>query len=224
MNTNLIFKSELFHFEDELNSEMHLCKKETLPKGTVLVRQQSYVKSLPLVVNGGLRVYKQTEDREILFYYIQAGGTCAMSLASCLEQKQSYSEVATMERSEILLVPSAKVIDWMRKYTSWNNFIVSTLIQRQQQLIDNYGEIAFSKMEKRIKDFLCQMFQSRQSIMLTITHQEIANELGTTRVVISRILKAMEIEGTIKLLRGTIRIKKMVCSSTAPTSAATYWA
>ena len=200
-----------FLFEQPLRQELFSYKTGYAKKGEIIVKQHSYVKLLPLLLEGSLRVYKQTEDREILCYYIQKGGTCALSLGACLEDKKVQCEVVASQTCEMFLIPSLTVKEWQRKYSTWNQYIISTFTQRQQQLLDIFGEVAFSKMEKRINDYLCELMHEQHSFILSITHQELANELGTTRVVVSRILKHMELSGAIQLLRGSIKVKKLHC-------------
>lgn len=198
-----------FYFEEGLKQELKECRMESFDKGDVVIKQSSYIKNLPLLLKGNLRVYSQTEDREILFYYIEKGKTCGLSLAACLENKQVHSEVTALHPSDVLLIPSRKVQDWSRKYPSWNHFIISTLSEGQQQLLETCEELAFCKMETRINDHLKHLSQTVHSRLLPITHQQLANELGTTRVVISRILKSMESKGSIVLQRGHIQLKTL---------------
>lgn len=153
-----------FPFEEALSQELVNCTLKLFDKGEVIVKQHSYIRALPLLVEGSLRVYKQTEDREILCYYIQNGGTCGLSLGACLEGKQVESEMVAIQPSEVLFVPSFQVQEWQRKYPSWNRYLFHTFTIRQQQLLDTFGEIAFSKMEKRIKDYLLTLLKEKKCL------------------------------------------------------------
>ena len=199
----------LFDFEEKLKFEIESYRIDHLQKGEIIIKQDTFVKSLPLLVEGNLRVFRHTEDREILFYYIQKGETCGMTLAACLERKRINLEIVAAQQSEVLWIPQGKVSEWLMKYRSWNEFIIRTFTHRQMQMVESFDEIAFHKIDKRIKDYLYDLFKEKQNPVIAITHQELANELGTTRVVISRILKNLELEGTIQLLRGAIKVKKL---------------
>lgn len=194
--------------EVALREELQNYPQRLFAKGEVVVRHHSFVKSIPFVVDGLLRVYRQTEDREIVYYYVQKGDTCGLCLGACLEDKKIDSEVAAAKASFVIFIPSEKVQEWQRTYPSWNNYLLHTFTYRQQQLIASLDDIAFCKTEKRLSDYLAQLVQQGGSTTIWLTHQELANELGTTRVVVSRILKSMEAKGNLQLLRGAIQVKK----------------
>lgn len=196
-------------FENELRQEIFEGKRERFEKGDIVVMQNSYFKSLPLLLKGSMRVYRQTEDREIMLYYVSPGETCMLTLVSSLENKPSSVEISAVEPCELILIPATKVIEWQCKYPSWNEFMIHTFAQKHEQLLKSFDGVAFSKMDQRIKDYLEQLTYKNQNPVINITHQQLANELGTTRVVISRILKCLEIEGAVELLRGAIKVKNL---------------
>lgn len=195
--------------EVALREELQNYPQRLFAKGEIVVRQHSFVKAIPLVLEGQLRVYRQTEDREIVYYYVQKGDTCGLCLGACLEDKKIESEIAAAKASFVIFIPSHKVQEWQRTYQSWNNYLLHTFTTRQQQLITSLDDMAFSKMEKRLGDYLSHLVQQAGNPVVWLTHQELANELGTTRVVISRILKSMETKGSVDLLRGAIHVKKL---------------
>jgi CRP/FNR family transcriptional regulator len=196
-------------FERDLRIELAAAKIEHYEKGSRIHRQNAFLVSLPILLEGSLRIFRQTEDREILLYYVNKGETCMMSLLSCYGQTPMNAAMEASENSELILVPRIKVYEWQRKYASWNDYVIKTFAQRQEQLLDSFDSLAFSSIDKRIKDYLIRLSSRTKQQIISITHQELANELGTTRVVISRILKCLELEGAIELLRGAIKVKDL---------------
>jgi CRP/FNR family transcriptional regulator len=193
-------------FTDDLLKNLGKCKTEKFEKGKTIIRQDFYVNVLPIVLSGSLRVFRKTEEKEILIYYIHPSETCIVTLNCLIDQKASYVEVSAANTSEVILVPLHKVVELQRKNASWNNFLLKNFFSKSQQLFKLFDDLAFASMDKRIKNHLYQL-ASKNNEIIYITHQELANELGTSRVVISRILKHLELEGLIALLRGAIQLK-----------------
>jgi CRP/FNR family transcriptional regulator len=193
-------------FTEDLLKNLDNCKKEKFEKGKTIVRQDFYVNVLPIVLSGSLRVFRKTEEKEILIYYVHPSETCIVTLNCLIDQKASYVEVAASSPCEVILVPLNKVVEWQRNNACWNNFLLKNFFSKSQQLFKLFDDLAFAPMDKRIKNHLYQL-ASKNNEIIYITHQELANELGTSRVVISRILKHLELEGLIALLRGAIQLK-----------------
>jgi CRP/FNR family transcriptional regulator len=175
----------------------------------VIVRVGQYVKVLPLVISGSLRVFQQSGDREILLYYVQPGETCIMSLTSCFFNVKSPTQAVADAHSEILCVPARYIREWQRKYDQWNEFIIRTFHGRYNELLNSFNSVAFDTIENRVIDYLNSYAARQKTTTILVTHLALANELGTTRVVISRILKRFEQEGRIQLLRSSIQIVKL---------------
>jgi len=178
----------------------------TVETGEVLIREGQYLKVLPLVISGSLRVVQRSEDREVLLYYVMPGETCIMSLSSCFFNIQSPSTAIADSRAEILNIPARFIKEWQRKYDPWNEFVIGTFQSRYMELLTSFNSVVFNNIDSRITDFLDQYVAKHQTNMIPVTHQALANALGTTRVVVSRILKKMEQEGSIELLRSSIRV------------------
>ncbi len=176
-------------------------------KGDILIREGQYLDFLPIVINGLLRVYQEKEDREILLYYVEPEQTCMMSLSSAYFDYNSTANGIAIEPSEILVLPAYLISDWQLKYPSWNKFIIKTFKSRYDELLNAFGNVAFKPIQTRVKDYLIERAKDKALKKVTISHQNLANELGTTRVVISRILKQFEKEKFLKLYRGYIQIK-----------------
>lgn len=176
-------------------------------KGDILVREGQYLNFLPIVIEGLLRVYQENDDREILLYYVGPEQTCMMSLSSAYFDYYSTANGIAMEPSEILVLPAHLISDWQLKYPSWNRFIIKTFKSRYDELLTAFGNVAFKPVNVRVKEYLSDYQKNNGSNKVQISHQSLANELGTTRVVISRILKQFEQENLIKLHRGYIELK-----------------
>jgi len=181
----------------------------TANTGDVIIREGQYLKVLPLLISGSLRVSQQADGREILLYYVQPGETCMMSLSSCFFNVKSPSQAVAESRCEILCVPTRFIKEWQRKYEQWNEFVIGTFQSRYNELLDLFSAVAFNSIETRLADYLRSCASRQNSGRIPVTHLAIANALGTTRVVVSRILKRFEHEGKVQLLHGSIRIIKL---------------
>jgi CRP/FNR family transcriptional regulator, anaerobic regulatory protein len=175
-------------------------------KGDMLVREGQFLNFLPIVIEGLLRVYQENEDREILLYYVGPEQTCMMSLSAAYFDHYSTANGIAIEPTEILVLPAFLIADWQLKYPSWNRFIIRTFKSRYDELLTAFGNVAFKPIQVRVKEYLSAYQKNNGSTKVPISHQKLANELGTTRVVISRILKQFEKEDHIKLHRGFIEL------------------
>ncbi len=178
----------------------------SMKKGDVIVRDGQYVKFLPIVIKGAIRVYQQKDEREILLYYVRAEETCTMSLAAAYFNNKSTSHGVVMEPTEVLIFPADYIMQWQLKYPSWNNYVMQMFRRRYDELISSFERIAFDHINVRVMEYLKKKSKTDTSSTINISHQNLAHELGTTRVVISRILKQFERENKIKLLRGSIEL------------------
>jgi CRP/FNR family transcriptional regulator len=183
------------------NSTIMVAQKEE-----VIVRQGQYVKILPLVISGSIRVFQQVEDREVVLYYVQPGETCMMSLSSCFFDQKSPSQAVADEKTEILCVPTKYIQVWQKEYNEWNEFVLGTFRNRYDELLESFNNVVFKNIDNRLKTYLKNYSEKNGVQVIPLTHLQLANELGTTRVVISRILKQFESEKKVKLLRGEIAL------------------
>lgn len=178
-------------------------KLKIFKRNDVIVREGQYVKDIPIVLSGLIRVSQQKDDREILLYYVEQGETCMMSLSACFYNNKSPSQATVVEKTEVLLVPASYVTQWQRKYNSWNEYVIKTFRNRYDDLLQAFESVAFEKIDKRIFNYLRK---NQKNNTIKISHFQLANELGTTRVVVSRILKQFEIDHKIKISRGSITL------------------
>ncbi len=203
-----LFKKLKIFSEPELQGEiLKHGKLINAGKGDVIIKEGQHLNFLPIVIKGQIRVYQQKEDREILLYYVGPEQTCMMSLSSAYFDYTSAANGMAMEPTEILVLPAYLIAEWQLKYPSWNTFIIKTFKSRYDELLTTFGSVAFKPIQARVKEYLMDRIKNSNSKKIEISHQTLANELGTTRVVISRILKQFEMDKSLKLHRGYIQMR-----------------
>ena len=173
-------------------------------KGDTIVKEGQFLDFLPIVIKGEIRVFQQKDDREILLYYVREGQTCMMSLSAAYFENTSTSYGVATEDSELFLFPTRMVNEWQLKYLSWNRFLIHTFRSRYDELLGAFESVAFDTIEKRLMAYLRKRAQAENTKKIEISHQNLAYELGTNRVVVSRILKSFEQENKLTLYRGYI--------------------
>lgn len=207
--TRDIFKYVSFFSEPKLQAEiLEQCQLIDFEKGDVIVSEGQFVKILPIVISGGLRVYQTREDREVLLYYVETSQTCMMSLSACFFDNKSPSQAVATEKTRVLAVPSLRVVKWQKEYSSWNDYVIRTFRNRYDELLTTLESIAFDHIDKRLLKYLRDR-KAKQKLPtkgIKISHQQLGDELGTTRVVVSRILKQFETDKIVELHRGFIKI------------------
>ncbi|MBA4196471.1 MAG: hypothetical protein C0459_02850 [Chitinophaga sp.] len=209
-NREIFFKKISFFKEPEFKDELlQHAQLMSFKKGDIIVRNGQQVRFLPIVLNGAIRVFQQKEDREVSLYYVRKGETCTMSLAAAYFNNKSVSHGIVMEdNTEILIFPSDLITKWQLQYPSWNQYVLQMFRKRYDELINSFEGVVFDHINVRVLEYLKRKSIVEESRILNISHQNLAKELGTTRVVISRILKQFEREKKIKLLRGQIELKQ----------------
>jgi len=176
-------------------------------QGDIILREDAYIKAIPIVISGSLRVMR-TDDygREILLYYINAGESCILAFLGSLLNDISRVNVIAEEETEILLLPIEKVNLLIKESPEWLDYIFRLCHQRFEELLEAVNAIAFKKVDERLLDFIKKKCELTHNKTIIITHEKLANELGTARVVVSRLLKHMEVEGLVKLGRNKITL------------------
>ena len=178
---------------------------KSFKEGDIILSEHAHINSIPIVLTGSLRVIKTDEhDREILLYYIKAGESCIMSFLGGMHNNTSKVNAVAEENTEILFIPIEKVTLLIKEYPEWLNYIFRLYHKRFEELLDVVNDVTFKKMDERILDFIRKKCDLTKNSILSITHEQLANELGTVREVISRLLKTMEFEGLVKLGRNKI--------------------
>ncbi len=176
-------------------------------EGEVILREDAYIRSVPIVMNGSLRVMRTEENgRELLLYYLGAGESCIMSILGGIHQETSKVKAIAEEKTEVLFIPVEKMIVFLREYPEWMEYIFRIYHERFIELLDVVNAIAFRKMDERLLLLLRKKCEFTGSKVLPVTHEQLANELGTSRVVISRLLKQMEEENLVILGRNKITV------------------
>jgi CRP/FNR family transcriptional regulator, anaerobic regulatory protein len=173
--------------------------------GEMILNEESFIRSIPIVLKGSLKVLRTDPDgREILLYYIKPGESCIMSFLGGLHHEVSKVKALAEEDTEILMIPVDKAGEWIKEHPEWTDFMFKLYHQRFEELLELVNLVAFQKLDQRLERLILQKSNLYQNKELNITHQQLADELGTTREVVSRILKQMETQGWIKLGRNKI--------------------
>lgn len=174
-------------------------------EGEIIMNENSYIRAIPIVLTGSIRVMRVDEEgREILLYYIRPGESCIMSFLGGIHSETSKVKAVAEEDVEILFIPIEKAGMLIKDNSEWLDYIFRLYHKRFEELLSVVNEVAFKKMDDRILHFLKEKQKLTGSNEIAITHQELSEELGTSRVVVSRLLKQMEGEGMVKLGRNKI--------------------
>lgn len=202
--------TESYHaiFEEELINEIaEVAQIVSFKEGEVLIEIGKYIKTMPLLLEGAIKILREDFDAgELLLYFIEKGDTCAMTMACCVGDKKSEIRAVAENDGVIAMIPVAKMEEWMGKYKSWRSYVLESYNSRFNEMLNAIDSIAFMHMDERLLNYLFEIQKISGSLIINKTHQEIANELNSSRVVISRLLKALENEGRIKLNRNSIEI------------------
>lgn len=181
---------------------------KNFPAGSVILNENAHIRSIPIVTQGIIKVIKTEDDgKEILLYYINAGESCIMSFLGGIHHETSKVKAIVEEDAELLLLPIDKVTLFIKEYPQWLDYIFKLYHKRFEELLEVVNAIAFKRVDERLLDLLHKKYALSQSKLIHITHEQLANELGTARVVVSRLLKQLEDGGKVKLGRNNIQIK-----------------
>ncbi|MBO3098664.1 Crp/Fnr family transcriptional regulator [Gelidibacter pelagius] len=195
-------------FEDGLLDEIvQVGTFKEIPEGFKMMEIGEYVKSMPLLISGVIKVLREdNEGDELLLYYLEKGETCSMTMTCCLGQKQSEIRAIAETDTKLIMIPVGKMEEWTAKYKSWRNFVFESYHNRINELLMTLDSIAFYQMDERLTQYLIEKVRVNDTDIINNTHQEIAYDLYTSRVVISRLLKKMEQLGKIELGRNYLKI------------------
>lgn len=179
--------------------------RKTYEAGDTILNENAHIRSIPIVVKGTLKVIRTEEDgREILLYYIKAGESCIMSFLGGMHNEKSKVKAEVEEEAEILFLPIEKVSVLIKDHPQWLDYIFRLYHKRFEELLEIVNAIAFRKVDERMLTLLNKKAELTGSKTITITHEQLANELGTARVVVSRLLKRLEETGIVQLGRNSI--------------------
>lgn len=165
------------------------------------------VKFIPILTNGAIKVVREDESgEEILLYFVEFGNTCAMTLNCCLENSRSEIRAICEKDTTLIMVPVSQMDNWLVKYRSWRNFIFQNYQNRLNEMLKAIDSLTFLKLDERLRKYLKEKSKVADNSNITVTHLDIATDLNSSRVVISRLLKQMENDGEVSLGRNTIKI------------------
>ena len=195
-------------FEDELIQEINeIGIYKEISQGTNLIEIGNYIKSMPLLIEGAIKILREDEKGdELVLYFIEQGDTCAMTLSCCIGRAKSEIRAVAETDTKLIMIPVEKMESWLGKYKTWQQFILQSYHNRMTELLEAIDTIAFLKMDERLFKYLKDKAMVNHNDVINVTHQDIANDLHTSRVVISRLLKKLEIMGKITLNRNSIKI------------------
>lgn len=184
-------------------SEVHQFKA-----GTVILRQGEYVKVIPLLATGLAKVFKEepVNGNEVLLYYIKPGESCVMSLTTLLRNGKSQVKAVIEEDAEVVVIPAEKALAIAKNYPKWNEFVYDLFRAKFEELLHVIEILTFSHKDARVLEYLRNEANLKKSSTLNTTHQHIADDLGSSREVISRLLKKLEHQGLVQLKQGTVVI------------------
>lgn len=175
--------------------------------GDVIVNEDTSIHSIPIVLSGSLKVMQSDDEfREMVMYYLQPGETCVMSFLAALYNDTSKVKAVAEEDTEVVFIQIGKMRELMSKDPKWLNYVFQIYHKRFEELLEVVNAIAFKKMDERLLQFLKKKAEVSGSNDIKITHEQLGQELGTAREVISRLLKQMESEGLVKLGRNRITL------------------
>ncbi|AZA56733.1 MULTISPECIES: Crp/Fnr family transcriptional regulator [Chryseobacterium] len=199
------FSSDVISSQELLDKLYQNGNIKTYREGEIILDENASIRSIPIVMKGLLKVIRTEEDgREILLYYIKAGESCIMSFLGGMHNEKSIVKAEVEEDSEILFLPVEKVSLFIKEYPEWLDYIFRLYHKRFEELLDIINAIAFKKVDERLLNLLTKKAEIANSNTIVVTHEQLANELGTVRVVVSRLLKQLEDSGKVKLGRNKI--------------------
>ena len=198
---NTVFEPALLDEVEQKGVFTHIKAGDTLIHAGQIVRQ------VPIVLTGSLKISRVDEEgKEILLYYLNPLESCAMSFTCCMQQYPSEVEAVAEEDTNLLLLPTGVMDSWIVKYPTWKSFVMRTIHGRFQELLKTVDQIAFQQLDERLIHYLKEKARITGSPLLNLSHEQIATELATSRVVVSRLLKKLENQKKLLLYRNQLRI------------------
>ena len=195
------FEPELLKEIDKVGTYKHVAAGETI------VEVGETIRAVPIVLNGTIKISRPDEEgREILLYYVFSREGCAMSFSCCMEQLPSEIKAVAEEDVDLLMIPIKYMDAWTMQFASWKSFVLRTMRNRFNELLKTIDQVAFQKLDERLVSYLKAKADATGSTLLNLSHADIANDLATSRVVISRLLKKLEDNKKLLLYRNQIKL------------------
>jgi len=201
-------------FEKELIDEIiEVGYLDKLKSGDVMIDIGDNMTHIPLILSGAIKIIRrekvnghEKEKDGMVLYFLERGDTCAISFVNCINRKKSIFKAIVENDAEIILLPVDKIDEWLAKYKSWRYFIIDSYHFRLLEMVESIDGLAFMKMNQRLLKYLSDKAKINNDENLEITHQEIATDLNTSRVVITRLIKELHDGGKIYSTRNKIRV------------------
>ncbi len=179
---------------------------KAIPKDTEIIREGQFSKVIPVVMEGLIKVFTRTEEKELLLYYIKPNESCVMSFTTSIKNEPSKIFAMTEEDTTVLLLPVDKVSKWVLQFPDINTFFFQQYNLRYSELLDTIQHLLIDKMDTRLINYLQEKVELTKNQSLPLSHRQIANDLGTAREVVSRVIKKLEHEGKLKQHTHSIEI------------------
>lgn len=195
-------------FEPELLDEIAATGKYmTFKEGDVVISSGHTVRFMPILLSGSMKILRRDEEGdELLLYYVDSSEGCAMTFTCCMQHYPSEIKAVAEEDLELMAVPVDVMDKWLTKYPTWKSYVMKTVHDRFNELLKTIDQIAFQKLDDRLVHYLKEKSRISGSALINLSHEQIAAELATSRVVISRLLKKLENEKKLLLYRNQIRL------------------
>ena len=209
--SQLIKDSWGYILEEELVKDIiQNSQLKEIPSDSVIVQVGDELRNIPIVLEGSIKISRENEDGdELLLYYIEGGDTCAMTLQCCVRHSKSEIRATSMEQSLLLMIPIEMMEIWLHKYKSWREYILQSYHTRMTELMETIDAVTFMRLDERLLKYLTDQAKLLGSLEINHTHPQIAEDLHSSRVVISRLLKQLEIKGIITIQRNKIVLKSI---------------
>lgn len=200
-----------FMFEPELIAEIiRDGNYQKVQAGEVLMEIGQRLTQMPLLINGAVKILREDNNGdELLLYYLERGDTCAMSFSCCMGARKSRVRAVSEEDSELIMIPIDYMDSWLSKYPGWKAYVFQSIDARMEEFLESIDSIAFMRMDERLVKYLRDKVMVTGSMDIKTTHQEIASDLHTSRVVVSRLLKQLENKGLLTLSRNRLTMLTM---------------
>ena len=195
-------------FEPDLINEIHQYGEVmNFKEGEIIMDYGKYIRMMPMIIKGTIKVLRMDENgNEILLYYLSDNESCSMAYSCCIEAKKSEVKAVAEDDVELIAIPHNKLDEWLCKYPSWKNYILRSFNERFLELLKSIESIAFNKLDVRLIAYLKDKQRLSGSNVIKVSHYIIADELATSRVVISRLLKQLENDKKIILYRNELKL------------------
>lgn len=177
-----------------------------VPAGMEILKEGQYVRMIPIVLQGLVKVFTRVEEKELLLYYIGSTQSCIMSFSAGLSQSPSRIYAISEEPSMLLLLPSEKINKWIREFPALNDLFFRQYNLRYTEMLDTINSLLFGRMDQRLYQYLQEKSRMKGEKVLDLRHKQIAAELGTAREVVTRVLKKLEQEGKIRQTEAGIEV------------------